>query len=538
MVKYDSDLKNADKNIIHCEIKVQTMLETENFTMPLIEQLNKCAEQFSAENNGLLYESKTTYKNQYEAKDNIVTHNVDFYYNNYIVRFSYHPHPPISLAHSVLTCSVSFSKTDNEKVFYPLSDIYGFLSITPFSALTIPMILSAESMSECFHDISSALKQIICELDAISYDTTRKQDLFNECFRFACTYFKQEFESPEEIKHEIECNKDQFYQKWIHSTYDIPLSAEAEASAKSTFEQICFNIYDKTQDLLSSDKKKFLQFYFEDRLTQSVSSAYESYMIGDYHAAIKLFKRQKYKTNYENLLLDYMSKAKSPERHVPESIFENLTQLYRNGISKNNLKESLAVGPAMILFGALWVPVFLIVYFGFYCLESQSAIYLLGPLENAPSIILPSLLMGITMIYFCSTTFYKLFFKKNYKKLLALQKATYSRSTHRFMKGFSAVVLVGSVIFLFFTVHCNIKLTENGFYDNTAFFTVKGTFYPYEDVDKLLYQIRTPDGHGSSYPYPSYVILLKNGDRIEMNQFDSCNETFLNIMRDKNVKIE
>ena len=61
-----------------------------------------------------------------------------------------------------------------------------------------------------------------------------------------------------------------------------------------------------------------------------------------------------------------MENAQSPQRHVPESVFRNLTELYSNGVSKNNAKEALALAPAMFIFGIMWVPLFLAIYFLFY----------------------------------------------------------------------------------------------------------------------------------------------------------------------------
>ena len=514
------------------------MTEAEKFTSLLMERLEECAKLFYDETSAIFYEAKTIYKNKHKALDNIISHNIDIYYNNHIIRFSYYPNIPLSTAHSVLACYVSLNKTDYQKLFYPLSQVYGFFGITPSYALTLPLILSLDSMTECFECITESLTAIHSDIKDLSYSQGKKDTLFNTEFGFACAYFKSKFPTMDDITLEIDKVKKEWYKYWISNIYEQPLSPKDEADVKSDLEQIILRINDEAQSMLLADKQKFLMFYFQYVLRQSLSTGYEAYMVGNYSTAIKKLKKLKNKTRYETLLINYMENAKSPQRHVPESVFKNLSELYKNGISKNNFKESLAIAPAMIMFGTLWAPLFLAIYFFFCYFENRNSIYLLGSFENAPSVILPALIMGIPMIYFNSKKFYKLFFRKNFQKLMELENATFSRSTHKFMKVMTAVLLIGSIAFLFLTVHQNVKLTENGFYDNTAFFSIKGPFYEYKDVDKLHYQQETPDGRGGTFPYSSYVIILKNGEKVDIDQFDSCNEKFLNVFKDKGVEVE
>lgn len=514
------------------------MTEAEKFTDVLIKRLEECAKSFYNETNALSLEVKTNYNSKLQAADNILSHEIDIYYNEHIVRFSYYPHIPLSTSHSILTCYVSLSKSDSQRLFYPLSQIYGFLGVTPSYALTLPLILSADSMTECFECIADSLTAIHSDIKTLSCSQGKKDALFDAEFGSACDYFKSRFPTTDDIKSEIDKTREEWYGCFISDTYEQPLSPEDETNTQSGFEQILLRINDEAQSMLLADKQKFLTFYFLPLLSRSLSSGFESYMVGNYPAAIKKLKKLKNKTQYENLLIDYMENAESPRRHIPESIYKNLTELYKNGISKNNFKEALAIAPAMIIFGAPWAALFLLIYFLFFYFENKNSVYLLGPLENAPCVILPALIMGIVTVSFNMDKFYKLFFRKNSEKLTALQTAASSRSALKFMKGLSAVLLICSTAFLFLTVHQNIKLTENGFYDNTAFFSINGPFYEYEDVERLYYQQQTPNGNGGTFPYPSYAIILKNGERIDIDQFDSCNEKFLNVFKDKGVEVE
>ena len=271
---------------------------------------------------------------------------------------------------------------------------------------------------------------------------------------------------------------------------------------------------------------------------KAVSSAHEAYVTGDYGTSLKRFRKQKHKTPYECLLMTYMGNAKTPCQHAPGSIVENLTELYKKGMPKSGLKEALMIAPAMLLFGLGWAPLFLAIYFLFYFVEKRQTVYLLGSLSNVPSIMLPAMLMGLITIYFHSKKFYRLFFRKRHQKLVALDQAARSPRSHKFMKLMRTGVLVGSVIFLFLTVHQNIKLTQDGFYDNINFWDVQGAYYQYEDVARLRYREQTPSGYDFTMDFPSYVIELKDGREIDPCQFGTCEETFLNVFREKGVPVE
>ncbi len=514
------------------------MTQTENLTAEIIDQLNECIKLYSADNGGILYETDTVYAKGHETADYIKTYNADLYFKSYIVRFSYYPHVSLSMAHSVLTCYVSLNKNDSEKLFYPLSHIYGFLGITPANALTIPLILTPESMAECFECIAESLGNIESQIIELSCDQEKKYILFNDSIELACTYLKNKFSTEEELNVELSKAKEKFHKNLNTSIGKTSAPDEETLSMIENSEEYFSIINNACRSALSTEKQKSLMFYFESALVQSLSAGYEAYMTGNYSAAIKKFKKIKLKTPYETLLLNYMENSQSPQRHVPESVFRNLTELYSNGVSKNNAKEALALAPAMFIFGIMWVPLFLAIYFLFYFFESKDSLYLLGPLDNAPSVMLPALLMSLPTIYFNSKKFYKLFFKKNHKKLIELENATRTRSGDSVIKALAVILFIGSVYFLLFNVHQNIKLTETGFYDNTEFFSLKGSFYSYDDIELLKYQPETPKKSGGTFPFPSYVILLKTGEKIDISQFDSCKETFLNVFKSKNVKIE
>jgi len=510
------------------------MSDQNSFTKDFIEELERCAGNYSDNNNAISSESKTIFKGQVETFDNVRLHNIDIYHNSYIVRFCYYPHIPFTTSHSVLTCFISLEKAESQRLFYPVSHICAYIGICLKNALTIPLILSTTSMKECFDFILEDLKAIIPQIQDLSYDTERKAVFFNQEVESAVLMLKREYPTDDEMQKLLIGAKEEWYPLWKaeqgYTANDSELQTE--------FDELMTRYLCHVQSLMYEDKQKFLDYYYNFIASRAVGSAAEAYMTGNYAESLKKFKKQKYITAYEKVLISYMDTAKIPRPHVPESIYKNITELYKNGIPKNNFKESLAIAPAMLLFGLIWLPLFLAVYFLFYFIESRDSIYLLGSLENAPSAMLPALLCGIVMIYFNSKRFYKLFFRKNHQRLIELDNAVNSRSTRQFMKGLTFILIIGSIVFLALTVHQNIKMTETGIYDNTNFWSVRGDYYSYDEIDKVYYRAQTPNGYGDMLDMPSYVILFKNGNELDPYRLNTCDEKFLNTLQDKNIFVE
>ncbi len=504
----------------------------EQFTHGMIEKMNECAEEFCYKNNAGFLDNKTSYVKQTESFDNVRSHYSDVYFNSFIVRFCYYPH--VSTSHSALTCYVSPYKTETERIFYPLSQLYGFFGICPENALTIPLILSPDSMKESFFCLGVAVETIIPNIQSLSYEPEQKELLFDREVEAAVVMLKKEFPTAEELQKFFDDIKKDGYETW---KAEQPPATNEQQQAEE-FAHLVSSLSNGVNSVIEMDKRSFLANYYKFLLIRSVSPAYEAYMTGNYTAASKKIKKIKNKTAYETILIEYIDNAKTPRPHVPESIYINLTELYKNGIPKNNLKEALMIVPAMLFFGLMWLPLFLAIYFLFYFFESRDALCLFGTLSNAPSVMFPSFICGILMIYFQSKRFYKFFFKKNYEQIIALDNAVNSRSTHRFMKALLGVLMSLSIVFLALTAHQNIKLCKTGFYDNTEFWSIKGEFYSYDEVEALYYREQTPSGYGSMIDIPSYVIVLKDNGEIDPYQFDSIDERFLDVFREKGVFVE
>jgi len=110
------------------------MLDSNSFTKDLVVELERCAKNYSDDNNAISSESKTIFKGQVKTFDNVRVHNFDVYFNSYIVRFCYYPHIPFTTSHSTLTCFISLEKAESQRLFYPVSHICAYIV---FLALTV-----------------------------------------------------------------------------------------------------------------------------------------------------------------------------------------------------------------------------------------------------------------------------------------------------------------------------------------------------------------------------------------------------------------
>lgn len=496
------------------------------FTKDIMDQLDLCARSYYS-----FPEIHTTFFTKDQGFEHVKCHNIDIYFNHMILRYSYYPH--LNVTHSVLTCYVSVEKSETKRVFYPLCEFFGLFGRTPENALTIPLILSPESASECFDMLTAEFQKIQVQLESFSYDLEGKENFFESQTAWSIQILKKELTDYETMEKAINQAGLDYYQEWIESQS----TTYGQEESKERFERMMRNYLDETKEQLEKERINLLQNHYQLMLNYWVSPTYEDYMTGNYHQALIKLRKNKYPSPYDQLLIAYMENAEEPNRHVPDSVYHILTKILSKNIPKHSLKEALAIGPAMILFGLMWIPLFLLLYLLFFYLENRNTLYLLGPLSNMPSVMFPSMIMGIVTIYFRIEWFYGLFFRKKYDQYMKLEYATNTPGTRRFMKWMRGAILFCSVIFIGLTVHHNVKLTDQGLVDNSGFWKIQGTFYAYDEIAKVYYREETPDGYGGMMEYPSYVIELNNGKILDFYDFSTDNAGFLQVFREKDIPV-
>lgn len=450
----------------------------------IIENFNLCAQTFQKKSNGICNELFSLFRAE-ESIEDIRMHFSKIYYNNFILLFKYTAHCGFTTINSILECLVYFEKTQ-DATGYPLACVLDYLDADTLDCLAIPCISNGTAMKQAFEMLGNTILcywENICEL---SYSPEKKKELDAKFTKEILTAFKKD-------------------------------TADEE------------------------DLQRYKTIFYDWFTARAVSPAYIDFMTGRYPAAVKKFRKMKNKNGYENRIMALMAQAGAGKKHIPASVYDNLTKYNAFGVPKANAKEFAAIFLPAFLWTLVWAVPFGLVFFLFYFLEQKGALYLMGPLAMAPSIFLPSFLMGLASSYFTRHQAFRRLFKKDYQAFSEMDSIENGKSSDRFMKGFTSLLLAGGFIFTVLTVRCNLKFEADGFIDNTKFFSMQGIYYSYSDIDRLYYKASRQNGSGEKMNFPSYAIVLKNGKEIDFYEWETAADTehtLLPLLKTKGVTVE
>lgn len=313
------------------------------------------------------------------------------------------------------------------------------------------------------------------------------------------------------------------------------------AAVRISFLEHVFAETKKQITVLDDEALWTLEFFYTLLTNHMAGDPYLRYMYGNTDKALVKLERMKYKSNYEQRLIRLLQKEVPARPAVPLSVQENIRAKYnKNGSPKSAGKEVGALFLSWIIWTVIWIPFFVGIFFLFYFVESRNAELVLGPMAQLPFVFLPSFLMGICSGYYSRHFVYRLLFKKSYEKQQRLDHIENGPGSDRLMKVFFTLLLIGGMFFTLLMVKWNVKLLPNGIVDNSAFFSLKETYYRYKEVDKVYYK---PNRIIDDEPvdFSSYVIALKNGEQIDLYDFvpeEKDYDEFLSLIRKKGVPVE
>ncbi|MBE5921324.1 MAG: hypothetical protein E7269_01010 [Lachnospiraceae bacterium] len=243
-------------------------------------------------------------------------------------------------------------------------------------------------------------------------------------------------------------------------------------------------------------------------------------------------KRELEQEFYKEILKVYKEKELNEEDYVyyREAYYNWFTNSSVSDTYKNDWREMVAFFVGAFALTIPWTAFFLIIFFSLYALEKANAIYLMGPIYMAPVAGFTGFLMGICTSYFIRLKAYKLLFRKSYQKYAELDTIANGSGSYRFIKIFALIVFAGSIIFLALNVRCNLRFTDDGFYDNRKFWTISGEKYDYSEIEEIYYLPARKNGFGATLNAPSYVMKLKNGEEIDFYDYDETTSTEKNLL--------
>ncbi len=279
-----------------------------------------------------------------------------------------------------------------------------------------------------------------------------------------------------------------------------------------------------------------IDYYFYDFFVlRFTTDVFDFYLKGDYEKTCKKLSKIKKPTGYEKRLLGTLRSG----------MYEKCQTLpgdtsYNSPTPKDDLKELLVLIPSWFILTPLTSVVYLLVFFLALFMESRASVYLMGVEYNWIYCITLGFLTAIAVSYFTRFKFYKLFNKKGYEKYEKLSSMQNGKGADRFMKGFTYVIFCVSIVLSVLLCKWNINFTENGFTDNTDFFSLRGEYYSYEQIEKVYYLPQRTNDFGDVLEFPSYV-MVADGKEIDFYEFadiEDYEDELLIFLQEKGVKIE
>ena len=190
-----------------------------------------------------------------------------------------------------------------------------------------------------------------------------------------------------------------------------------------------------------------------------------------------------------------------------------------------------------VLLTFLWSIFYGVFYQGLSLLMLRDIPYYLG--EDPFFLFLPSFISAIGSSYFTRFYFYQLFFKKDYTNFVEKDYLQNTPKSNLFMYRFVKVILILSLIFIFFTTNTNIQFVHDGIIDNTALFSLHGDFYAYEDIEMHYYKDQY-NGFGDLIGEPTYVISTKEKD-IDLYYYadvEDLDKQIIPYLKEKGIEIK
>ncbi|MBQ8043492.1 MAG: hypothetical protein IJ272_05010 [Clostridia bacterium] len=277
-----------------------------------------------------------------------------------------------------------------------------------------------------------------------------------------------------------------------------------------------------------------LELYYVIDVSRFTMDSYIDYTTGKYKRAIKRYGKLKDKlTSYEKRLVEYIKTTE-----VQKPVEDNMNTLVEAKNLKNIKTELLPMYLSWIILTPMWCIIYYLVYYIALYFLSKNAIYITG--SWAYAIFLPAFMTAIINSYFTRNTTYKLLFKKKYNEIKALDEIENGGKIESVMsKLFQFIIAIG-LVFSILAANTNISFYDEYFKNNLEFLNIKGTSYNYQDVECVYKADGIINDFGQVVNNPTYVIILKGGEKINLYydvEFEDIKENIIPIFEGHNIEI-
>ena len=315
----------------------------------------------------------------------------------------------------------------------------------------------------------------------------------------------------------------------------------------NSIEQICIlekDIDEKINMLL--DEKIFdsrdafylmhmLELYYVIDISRFTQESYLDYLAGRYKKSIKRYNKLGKKiTKYEQRLVEYMKRG-----DVKEPITNTLDTFTDARKLKDAKIELLPMLLTWFILTPFWTIIYSLIFYIALHFISRGAIYTGG--TDLFMIFMPSFITSIINSFFVRKIVYKMFFRKKYEKIMALDEIENGEKViNNMSKLFQFIIAIGIVISIL-SANTNIMFYEDSFKDNLEFLRIKGESYNYTDVDCVYKANGIRNDFGQVVNNPTYVIVLKGGKQINLYytmEFNDIKENIIPIFENHNIEIK
>lgn len=448
-------------------------------------QFDQSAKAFCQNTGGLFCQISSDYKGE-EKPENLRYRYAKIYYNAFVIKFTYTAHGILSVVNSILSCSISFDKTEEGSVDVPLPLFMDYCDVDVAAPMCVPLISNPAGMVQAFDCIESALNRQLEEITKISYDIAEKEKIL--------TAFNEELQYIFEVE---------------------------DPNDMANF------------DIMAVEIANFFVLRF-------ASDAFLNSLKGNYAKAIKQLSKIKKLTGYEKRMLRIWLSESLQMPDISE-ITVNAETYDGNGVQKTSGKELLSLLLAAVVLTPVAAAGYLLIYFLIVSYEGLQSVYLMGPLYNYPYCIMAGFLTAFEASYFARFKIYKWLFKKDYEKYFEMDYIQNGGGADRFMKGFLVVLVAAGIALSVLLAKWNLNFKADGFIDNTEFLSLKGQYYAYEEVDRVYYKASRVNAFNETLEFPSYVLALKNGEEIDLYEYGEISDyegKLLDLLRASGVKVD
>ena len=277
-----------------------------------------------------------------------------------------------------------------------------------------------------------------------------------------------------------------------------------------------------------------LELYYVMDVSRFTMDSYVDYTVGKYKKSVNKYDKLKGKlTSYEKRLVEHMKENNS---QLPVS--EEMNTFIQAKKLRNIKTELCPLYLAWIVLTPIWTILYAAVYYVALYFLSKNAIYLTG--SWAFSVFLPGFCTAIISSYFTRGLIYKLFFRKKYKQIKALDEIENGEKMETVMSKLLQFTIALGLVFSILGANTNIAIYDEYFNNNLDFWSITGNKYYYQDVHCVYKACGIINGVGQIVNNPTYVIILKGGEQINLYfdiEFEDIRDNIIPIFEKNNIEI-